>query len=86
MEQEQKRLRSALRNGLFTALAAPGYTLVVVGLTVLTIALSVGFVFPLFFGAPCLIAVLGNRAVLERLEVFGVREQEATQGEHQQDE
>ena len=86
MEQEQKRLRSALRNGLFTALAAPGYTLVVAGLTVLIIALSVGFVFPLLFGAPCLIAVLGNRAVLERLEAFGVREQEAEQGERQQDE
>ena len=76
MEQEEKSLRLALRNGLFTALAAPGYTLMVAGLAALVGALSVGTVAPLFLGGPCLIAVLGNRAVLERLETYHVRERE----------
>ncbi len=76
MEQGKKSLRLALRNGLFTALAAPGYTLVVVGLAALVGALSVGTVAPLFLGGPCLIAVLGNRAVRERLETYRVRERE----------
>ena len=76
MEQEEKSLRLALRNGLFTFLASPGYTAVVAGLAALVVALSVVLVAPLFLGAPCLIAVLGNRAVRERLETYRVRERE----------
>jgi uncharacterized membrane protein YesL len=77
MEQEQKSLGLALRNGLFTALAAPGYTLVVAGAAGLVGLLSVMWVAPLFLGGPCLIGALGNRAVLERLETYRVREREA---------
>jgi uncharacterized membrane protein YesL len=76
VEQERKNVGIALRNGLFNALAAPGYTLVVFAFAVLVVGLSVGLVFPLFLGGPCLIAVVGNRAVIERLATYGVRERE----------
>jgi hypothetical protein len=76
MEQAEKRVGLALRNGLFTALAAPGYTLVVVGVAVLVAGLSAGTIALLFLGGPCLIATLGSRAVVERLETYRVRERE----------
>jgi hypothetical protein len=76
MEQERKHLGIALRNGLFTALAAPGYTLAVAGFAALIVALSVGLVFPLFLGGPCLVAALGNRAVRERLETYRIRQRD----------
>lgn len=73
MEQEKMHLGLALRNGLFTALAAPGYTLVITGVAMILSIISVVTVAPLFLGAPCLIAVLGNHAAIERLEAFQVR-------------
>jgi uncharacterized membrane protein YesL len=81
VEQEHKSLKMALRNGLFVALASPGYTLVVVGVTVLILALSTALVFPLFMGVPSLVAAIGNRAVIERIETFGVHEREAQTGD-----
>lgn len=75
MEQKKESLRLALRNGLFTLLAAPVYTAVVAGLAALLAVLSVWLVAPLLLGTPCLIAALGNRAVRERLETYGVGEQ-----------
>ena len=86
MEQKTESLRPALRNGLFTLLAAPGYTAVVAGLAALVAVLSVVLVAPLFVGGPCLIAALGNRAVRERLETYRVREQEASRGKRETDE
>jgi hypothetical protein len=77
MEQETQRIGLALRNGLFTALAAPGYTLLIAGAAALVTAVSVGSVALLFLGGPCLVAVLGNRAIVERLETYGVRQREA---------
>jgi len=77
MEQERKHLGMALRNGLFTALASPGYTLVVAGLAALVTVLSLVVIAPLFLGGPCLIAALGNRAVRERVETYRVRERES---------
>lgn len=72
--QQEKRVGLALRNGLFTALAAPGYSLVVAGAAVLVAGISIGTVALLFLGGPCLTAVLGSTAVLERLETYRVRE------------
>ncbi len=74
MEQKEESLKLALRNGLFTFLAAPGYTAVVAGLAALIAVLSVWLVAPVFLGGPCLIATLGNRAVRERLETYRARE------------
>jgi len=74
MEQKDESLKLALRNGLFTLLAAPGYTAVVAGLAAIVAVLSVWLVAPLLLGVPCLIAALGNRAVQERLETYRARD------------
>lgn len=71
MEQEEKRLRLALRNALLTTLAAPVYSLIVVAFSSIAVLFGVFTVFPLIFGVPALISALGNRAVIERLEAFG---------------
>jgi hypothetical protein len=74
VEQEQKSLWVALRNGLFTALAAPGYTAVLIGVALAALAISTGLFALLFVGGLMLIPVLGAHAVLERLEAYGLRE------------
>ena len=79
MEQERKNLLIAVRNGLFTTLASPGFTLVVVGVAALVALISVILVFPLFLGGPCLIFLLGNRAVMERIKTFQVSDRETDQ-------
>ena len=76
MEQEQQSLKLAVRNGLFTALAAPGYTLVLTLAAAVLVAASVALVGPLFLGGPCLLALLGHSAVHERLIAFGKRPSE----------
>jgi uncharacterized membrane protein YesL len=81
MEQEQKNLGLALRNGLLTALAAPVYTAAIAGVALIVAALSLGLVAPLLLGGPALIATLGTRAVLERVETFRVRERDAARTE-----
>lgn len=73
IEQERKNILIALRNGLFTAFASPLYTLVLGAFVVLILGLSIALVIPIFLGVPCLIAVLANRAVRERLIAFGLR-------------
>jgi len=45
----------------------------------LIVVISVVLIFPLFFGVPCLVILLGNRAVIERLGTYQVREKEAGQ-------
>jgi uncharacterized membrane protein YesL len=80
MEQEQQDLRLALRNGLLTTFASPLYTFVLLLVTVVLLVVSVVIIFPLIAGAPGLIAALGTRAVLERIETFGVRDSEGPPG------
>lgn len=81
MEQTEPKLLRAWRNGLFTLLAAPGYSLVLIVAVILILALSAVTLAPLFLGGPCLILVIGNQAVVERLEHFGVRQREAVVAE-----
>ena len=76
MEQENQQLRLALRNGLLTLLAAPMYSLIIIVLAAVLMALSLVLVFPLILGVPALISALGTRAVLERLDAFRVRERD----------
>jgi uncharacterized membrane protein YesL len=78
MEQEQQKLRIALRNGLFTTLAAPFFTIMLMIVVALVIALSLGLIIPFFLGLPALIPFLGFRAMYNRLEAFGIRERELT--------
>jgi uncharacterized membrane protein YesL len=78
MEQEIKKLRIALKNGLLTTLAAPFFTLILLILVVVIVAVSFGFVIPLFLGLPGLIPMMGYRAMYDRLIAFGIRQPEKT--------
>ena len=71
IEQEDKRLRLALRNALFLALAAPVYTLTMLVIVVVVLSLSAVTVLPLFLCAASLVSLLGNHAVIERLSAYG---------------
>ena len=76
MEQEEEQVKLALKNGLLTALASPVYTLVVAVLSALLTVIGLGLVFPVAVGIPALSALLVNRALLERLETYGLRERD----------
>jgi uncharacterized membrane protein YesL len=52
MEQENQQVRLVLRNGLLTMLAAPGYSLIVVGVAAVLTVLSLLLVFPFFSVCP----------------------------------
>ncbi len=71
IEQEDKRLRPALKNALFLTLANPLYTVVLVGIVGLALLISVLAVLPIAIFATSFISLLGNRAVIERLETYG---------------
>jgi uncharacterized membrane protein YesL len=71
MEQKEKRLRTALRNGLFTALASPLYTIVLLAVAGVIVSLSIQLPILLLLGGPPLLAILASQAVLERLATFG---------------
>lgn len=73
MEQEVFSLRQAFRNALFTLLASPLYSVVVISFVCFSLVLGTRLVFLFFLGLPCLLAVLGTVAVKERLETLGVR-------------
>jgi uncharacterized membrane protein YesL len=75
MLQEEKSLRTAWRNGIFTILATPFYTLVLWIFGVLIAVLSIGTVIPVFLGVPGIIVVLGSQAVTERLITFKIIEE-----------
>jgi hypothetical protein len=74
MEMEEPSLRLALRNGWFTLMASPGYTLVLVLLAGLVTAISILSFFPILLFTPCLLAGLFTRAVQERLQTLGIRQ------------
>ena len=78
MEQEDKRIRRALWNGFLTSLAAPLFTLVVMLVVLLDLAISIGFIIPFFLALPALIPFLGINSLYDRLESFGLREREKT--------
>lgn len=73
VEQESFSLRRAFRNALFTALASPLYSAVLLCFTGLLLYAGSRLVFLFFLGLPCLVAILGTCAVRERLATFGVR-------------
>jgi uncharacterized membrane protein YesL len=70
-EQEDKRLRVALKNALFLTLATPGYTLTLLVIVILVTLVSLFSVLPLAVFTVSFVSLLGNRAVLERLAAFG---------------
>jgi uncharacterized membrane protein YesL len=78
MIMEKPSLRTALKNGALTSLAAPFFTLVIMLFVAVLLVLSFGFVIPVFLGIPALVPILGFRAIHDRLEAFGLREREKT--------
>jgi uncharacterized membrane protein YesL len=76
IEQDRKNVIIAQRNGLYTTLAAPGYTLVVASTAALVATLSILLVIPIVLGGPILFVALGSYAVIDRIETYGVREKE----------
>lgn len=84
MEQIDKKLLVALRNGLFTLLAAPFFTLILAIVAVLVVGFSFLLVVPIFFGLPAFLPILGIRALYDRLEAFGIRKRELSPKELEQ--
>ena len=74
MEQTEKSLKTALRNAVVTFFSSPGFTIVVVLVFLLLLVLSVVFVFPIFLGVPCLLALIWSRAVRQRIKEFNHEE------------
>lgn len=74
MEQDRRSVFLALRNGLFSCLAFPGYTLILGSVALVVAVLSLRFVVPAVLGAFGFIALLGAEAVRERLETHRIRE------------
>lgn len=70
-EQEDKRLRVALKNALYLTLAAPLYTLTLLGTVVLVSGVSLATVMPVAVFWIGFVSLLGNRAVIERLTAYG---------------
>lgn len=64
---EEKKLLLALRNGWFTLMASPGYSLVLMVLVTVVTLFSVALIFPFLLITPCLLACWATRAVQERL-------------------
>jgi hypothetical protein len=68
--QEKKSLFLAWRNALFTALASPGFTLVLWIFIAILLVASIVLVIPVILGAPALIAMVGSVAVRERVKTY----------------
>ncbi len=78
IEQDGKSLMRAWRNGAYTLLASPFYTIMIMGISALIIELMSLLPPLLFLGGPCFFALFGTRAVFERLETFGIRVRDTT--------
>ena len=75
---EKKNLLIAWKNGLFTIMASPLFSLGMWIALALLISLHV-VIMPLFFGGPGLIVLLSSMAVEDRIETFGIRERDSHQ-------
>jgi hypothetical protein len=71
IEQEDKRLRLALKNALFLTLANPVYTFILLGITALALVISLITLLPIAVFATSFMSLLGSRAVIERLAAYG---------------
>src|SRR5262249_31311154 len=75
-EHHENVLMRAWRNALFTALASPVYTVSVLAIAALLVAVNVATVAPLFLGGTSLLVLFSTHAVFNRLETFKVRERD----------
>lgn len=76
MEMTEKKLFLAIRNGFFTSMASPVFSLIITLFSLIVIILSAVIVLPIFFGLPALVPILFLRALYNRLEKYGLRERE----------
>ena len=76
MRQEVPSIRTAMRNTALTSLASPGFTLIIVLVSLLIMGVSVVFLFPLVLGTPTMVILLGSTAVRNRLETFTAENQD----------
>ena len=74
MEQVNQSVFLAIRNGFYLSLGSLFYTLMIMVFVVSLIVLSTAFVIPIFLGAPALIAMLGTRALFDRLIALGLKQ------------
>ncbi len=71
MEQQDKTLRLALKNALFLSLANPVYALALLAIVALVLLFSLFTILPIAVFATSFVALLGSRAVVERLATYG---------------
>jgi uncharacterized membrane protein YesL len=76
LAQEQENLFLALRNGFYMTLASLPYTVGLMIIVALIIALCVVLILPAFLGVSMLISVMGTHALYDRLEAFGLRKKD----------
>jgi hypothetical protein len=77
---EKKSLLVAWKNGLFTLLASPLFSLSLWIVLAVLLILHLAVV-PVFLAGPGLVVVLVSMAVEDRIQTFGIREREAGKGE-----
>lgn len=77
IEQERKHLGIAMKNALFTLLATPLYSFLLALFVGTFLYLIMTQAIAVLLGAPAFVALLSNRAVLNRLEAFGLRQRPA---------
>lgn len=72
---EKKSLLIAWKNGLYTILASPIFSLVLLAALAVVIYIHRG-ILPLFFGGPGLVVILSSVAVEDRITKFGIRQRD----------
>ena len=75
---EKKSLLIAWKNGLFTLLASPIFSLVLWVVLAALLFLHV-MIFPVFLAGPGLLVLLVTLAVEDRIQKFGIRERDASE-------
>ena len=78
MEQTTKSIVLAHKNAALTFLASPVYTLILFVFSAFLLLISYGFILPLILGIPTLAVVVGNYAVIERIQTFAAKNEEST--------
>jgi hypothetical protein len=71
IEQENKRLRIALKNALFLTLANPAYTFILLGMAAVALVISLITMLPIAVFLTSFVTLLSSRAVIERLTAYG---------------
>ena len=77
---EKKSLWIAWKNGLFTILASPIFSLVLWAVVTALLFFHL-IIFPIFLAGPGLVVLLASMAVENRIQKFGIRERDTNEAE-----